>query len=147
MYYGGYSDQVDDAVIKEEPEFVEIASEEPVYEEVEIAETVEAEPELELVREDAEDIYAEEPAPDLEDDPVLNELVYGEFYDDVPPVDEEYEPFEVTESADDDVMDPADDGSSDFNKSVSASTGVNAFNSLTPEQQAKILDADYEDDY
>ena len=147
MYYGGYSDQVDDAVIKEEPEFVEIASEEPVYEEVEIAETVEAEPELELVREDAEDIYAEEPAPDLEDDPVLNELVYGEFYDDVPPVDEEYEPFEVTESADDDVMDTADDGSSDFNKSVSASTGVNAFNSLTPEQQAKILDADYEDDY
>lgn len=131
MYYGGYSDSAGETIIEDEVELVE----------------PELEQEPEPIVEEPEDIYEEEPAPEIEDDPVLNELVYGEFYDDAPPMSEEYEPFEVTESADEDVMDPADDGSSDYNKSVSANTGVNAFNSLTPEQQAKILDADYEDDY
>lgn len=158
MYYGGFAgaegaDEIEEFEEVYEPE-EEPVLEELVSEELVSDEPVSEEPDIEIEEEEyevspAEIINDEEPNAQLDDDPVLNELVYGEAYDDTPPIDidEEYEPFEVTESADDDVMDPVDDGSSDYNKSVSANTGVNAFNSLTPEQQAKILDADYEDEY
>ena len=100
---------------------------------------------------DAEDEDdTEEFESDLDNDPVLNELVYGESYDDSP-IDYEAEEaadanmedtqYVRPEEPEDDVIDSADDGNYMYN------TGVNAFNSLSPEQQAKILDADYEDDY
>lgn len=113
-----------------------------------IADAIEEETEYEeYVAEEDED---EEIASDLDDDPVLNELVYGESYDDTPidyeaeePADTDIEDTQYVrpEEPEADVMDSSDDGSSIYN------TGVNAFNSLSPEQQAKILDADYEDEY
>jgi|GEM_PF-133391 len=181
MYYGGLSaaeepvEEVVEEVVEEAPAevyeepVVEAAPEpvEEVYEEPEdieaetVQETAEEESEPEPVIEVPEEKIEESvedavPDPELENDPVLNELVYGESYDDTPidyaavqdelPIEDQYieNTIEKTlhvkpEEPEKDVMDPADDGK--FN------TGVNAFNMLSPEQQAKILDADYEDDY
>ena len=134
QYYGGMSEEA-------EPE-------EEIYEETVEEQTYEAPEETA----EEEEYYDSS----LDDDPVLNELVYGESYDDSP-VDYQAEEAEEAEEATDaniedtqyvrpeepeaDVIDSADDGNYMYN------TGVNAFNSLSPEQQAKILDADYEDDY
>lgn len=96
--------------------------------------------------EDEDEIEAVET--DSYDDSFLKELVYGESYDDT---HAEISAAKMTdtihvkpEEADADVMDPEDDGLKTF---VSSNTGINAFNSLSPEQQAKLLDADYEDEY
>ena len=180
MYYGGQSEPEEvyeepEEVIEELPEeVVEETAEpiteeavqeveaEPVTEETEeeeaaVEETVE-EPEYEVFEipeeDDEESIDSKDASSDLDNDPVLNELVYGEMYDDIP-FDSAEEDREDTlhvmpEEVETDVMDPADDGVSESaiaEKMVSANTGVNAFNSLSPEQQAKLLDADYEDEY
>ena len=92
---------------------------------------------------------------EIDNDPVLNELIYGESYDDTPPESSQEPTLDRTihlkpEYIDLDVMDSADDGVKPPKENIrvlSSNTGVNAFNSLSPEQQAKILDADYEDDY
>ena len=168
MYYGRLeaADEQTDTQVAEE------IIEEPVVEDVPVledpVEEVYEEPVAETAPEPLEETYdvseaeTEEsvedavPDPELENDPVLNELVYGESYDDTPidyaAVQEELATEEKApektidrtlhvkpEEPESDVMDSADDGK--YN------TGVNAFNMLSPEQQAKILDADYEDDY
>ncbi len=77
----------------------------------------------------------------------ISEAEYEAF--DVPP-EYETDTDEIYTAADEDTFEkehteePASESSV---STVSRNTGVNAFNSLTPEQQAKILDADYEDDY
>ena len=92
---------------------------------------------------------------EIDNDPVLNELIYGEVYDDSLQEASQEPTLDRTirlnpEYIDLDVMDSADDGVKPPKENIrvlSSNTGVNAFNSLSPEQQAKILDADYEDDY
>lgn len=136
MYYGGLSD------IHDEPE--NDLSDEAYYEDApldaeeisisDITEDTEYIPEEAIITEDAEQIEETEETEETEEPVVIEEP-------------EEYEAFELPETELDEVMDLPEDSSSDFNKSVSANTGVNAFNSLSPEQQARILDADYEDEY
>ena len=130
-----YTHQEESAEAETAQEAAEEATEEPSYEAFE--------PEV-----DEEEIIDESGEANPDNDSLLQELVYGESYDDVPtntstirvPDTIHVKPEEL----DMDVMDSEDDG---VRKFVSSNTGINAFNSLSPEQQAKLLDADYEDDY
>ena len=125
QYYGGLdeSDEIYEEPISQENTEPEDALADDIIEEYD-AEDQEYETYVAPPDADEEDYVL---ANDLDDDPVLNELERTQY---VKP-----------EDPDEDVMDSASDGSSIYN------TGVNAFNSLSPEQQAKILDADYEDEY
>jgi len=135
MYYGGFSgDEVtDETEIHEENEVS--------YDEADSAE------ESASISKDEDNTQEEYVAEDEYEPEIADEAEYEAF--DLPP---EYETDidEIYTAADEDTFEKEyteEPVSESSGSTVSRNTGVNAFNSLTPEQQAKILDADYEDDY